>query len=161
MIAVAENALKTHPCLEKVILLEHTPRFDLFEADPTGLKQKLAGFANTTLNNLITNSSMNKKITLGKHSMYPDADHGLSGRYDGEHMFGNQGKEEFTRSFLQIMRDALPTSTPRDSYHSSYHSRCPQALYQEKQQMKAEESKYQNHFLYNIPVRNQFNLLRN
>ena len=48
----AENALKTHPKLRKVVVLEHPPRFDHVEVDPLGLKHQLAKFANMTYNQL-------------------------------------------------------------------------------------------------------------
>ena len=158
IISAAENAIRTQPNLEKVIILQHTQRFDDQKIDPIGLKQNLVEFANKTLNELITSTNTNKRIILGKHNIpltddcidarYRDD---LSGRYDGVHLYGNFGKEEFTNNFIQILKNVLPSiSFSRSSFPTS-HLNCPQVMYQQKQ----------NHFLYNIPVRNRFNLLRN
>ena len=38
MISVAENACKNHPELVKVVIMEHAPRYETHDVDPTGLK---------------------------------------------------------------------------------------------------------------------------
>ena len=89
--SAAHNALSRHPQLKKVVIMEHAPRFDAPDVDPTGLKPKLA---------LLWHSSVMKdRIVIGKHSLdcsgeqisvrYRDD---RSGRYDGVHMYGSQGK---------------------------------------------------------------------
>ena len=49
MLTTANQALLTQPQLQSVVIMEHLPRFDLAIYDPTGLKAKLAKFANSTL----------------------------------------------------------------------------------------------------------------
>jgi hypothetical protein len=105
--AVATNALKTHPNMKNVIIMEHAPRHDVSISDPTQLKSKLAKFANTTLMQLWHSSNMKDRIIIGKHSLdytenmfhaiYKDD---WSGKFDGVHLYGSHGKGVYTRSVL-------------------------------------------------------------
>ena len=67
MFTVANNALKEHKNIEKVILMEHAPRLDLGSNDPTRLKSKLAKFANSSLQQLLNDSTMKERIMIGRH----------------------------------------------------------------------------------------------
>ena len=78
--------------------MEHAPRFDDHGADPTGLKTKLAQYANATFASLLPNSGMENKITLGKHTLDCPADmfnawytDQNTGRHNGVHFHGDHG----------------------------------------------------------------------
>ena len=62
MITAAENALKDHPNLEKVVIVEHATRFDPTQIDHLGIKHELAKFANDTLKHLRFTSSFKNKV---------------------------------------------------------------------------------------------------
>ena len=121
MVTVAENAIRNHPELKKAVVMEHAPRFDENELDPTGLKPNLAKFANFNLANMCQNSAFKDKITLGKHSL--DCDIGMlttryrderTGRYDGVHMNTGEGRKAHTDSVSLILeRTVLPGSMER------------------------------------------------
>ena len=91
----ARNALRNHPKLEKVVILEHAPRFDRADVDPQGMKPQLAKFANSTFDQLWFESPLKDKIIIGKHNLdcpddlflsrYRDD---LTHRYDGVHIRG-------------------------------------------------------------------------
>ena len=174
IITVAESAIRNHPELEKVVIVEHAPRFDLEEVDPTGLKPRLAVFANNTLNKLQHSSEMKDKIVIGKHSldklhsrMYKDE---RTGRYDGLHMYGVNGFFMYTESVLKIIQTnqdeatcVIPPSPPQFSSvipssppQFSYHDNCPQAQYQRRQISKQQSS---NTMVYNVPTNNKFEVL--
>ena len=103
MVTVAQNASNNHPQIKKVILMEHAPRHDTKESDPTGLKQRLVIFANETLKQIIESRNMKGSIVLGKHNlqfqmnqidtMYKDD---WSGHFDGVHLYKRQGKIAYT-----------------------------------------------------------------
>ena len=50
--SVAERSLKEYPNLKNVVIMEHAPRYDTGEVDPTGLKEALAKYANNIFNQL-------------------------------------------------------------------------------------------------------------
>ena len=126
MYSVAQNALIDHPELRKVVLMEHAPRRDTPDVDPTGLKSKLAIFANSSLTQLWHSSAMKDRISIGKHSLdlanertnavYKDD---WTGRYDGVHMYGSCGKETYTKSVSHIIKSALPNPSSRSGQPSS------------------------------------------
>ena len=62
MITLAEDCLKKHKNLQKVVILEHPPRFDSLKEDPISLKTNLAKLANETLHNILNESSHREKI---------------------------------------------------------------------------------------------------
>ena len=95
MFSVATNALRNHPKLKNVTIMEHAPRHDLAAYDPTHLKSNLAKFANSTFNQLWHSSGLRDKIMIGKHSISSEEvvindiyKNEWSGRYDGLHMLG-------------------------------------------------------------------------
>jgi hypothetical protein len=162
MFTAAQNAISRHPKLQKVVIMEHAPRFDVFETDPMGIKPKLAKLANSTFDDMWSRSSMKDKIIIGKHSldrggnniaaMYRDS---WTGKYDGVHMYSSQGKEAYTRSVLNIIKDQMFQSSS-----SSSHFSCPQTQYQESQKTSNQQNQ-QNKNVYTVPVSNQFDILGN
>ena len=165
--SAAQNALTKHPQLKKVVIVEHAPRFDVSDMDPTGLKPKLAIFANSYFAQLWHSSPMKDRIVIGKHSLDCSGEqisaryrNDRSGRYDGVHMYGSQGKTAYTNSVGQIIKSVLRSSQSSSSspLSSSLHSSCPQAQYQKSQKQNTSQ-KYED--IYTVPVSNQFNVLGN
>ena len=165
---VAQNALSKHKTLQKVVIMDHPNRHDVSKVDPTGLKPKLAKFANATLSRLWTSSAMKEKIVLGKHNMdssgesvpaiYRDS---WTGRYDGIHMYGRDGSRAYTMSVINIIQSVLPqTSSPSSSSLFS-HNTCPQARYQKSQSRNTTSGHRSAGPEYSVPVSNKFDLLGN
>ena len=100
---------------------------------------------------------MKGSIVLGKHNMqfqmnqidtmYKDD---WSGRFDGVHLYNRQGKIAYTSSVGQIIKANI--SFHEQDIHS-YHKTCPQTQYKLQNINKKQ--------YYNIPVRNQFEVLGN
>ena len=145
----AQEAIATNKNLKKVVIMEHSPRFD------DHLKSKLAELANTTTSQLWAISPMNNKIFIGRHSLvspgagsthlnrYKDY---KTGMYDGVHLYGRTGVRDYTDSVKSIMMMALSDQHPNiintgvqrgNSGGADDHTRCEQAMYQWRQtQMK-------------------------
>ena len=101
--------------MKKVVLLEHTPRFDKNASDPTSLKKHLSKLANSTLHRLLESSAYQDRIFVGQHNIYqsekthqhydlfvcPNTD-----RYDGIHFYGKHGFEAYTRSVYDVIMNA-------------------------------------------------------
>ena len=138
----------SNPGLKNVVIMEHTPRFDVHEADPTALKPKLAMYANTVLADLHKQSVFQDRIILGKHGL----------DMEGSKM-GACYRDAHNKSVIETMKRMLSSSVARSSFLSSttasnYHTTCPQAQYQKTQRLKMNN-------IYNIPIRNQFEVLGN
>ena len=136
MFTTAQNALTTHPELQKVVITEHAPRSDPKEVDPLGLKTQLAKFANATFNQLWLSCPMKNRIQIGSHRL-----HDVEGSVTG--------------SILHILNSALPVP---NQTRSSYHDNCPQTRYQ-MEQRKTTIKAYTNK--YEVPLSNRFEVLGN
>ena len=134
MITLAENSLKAHPNLKKVVILEHAPRFDPHFLDPHGLKSELAKFANATMKHLCFTSSLRNKVHIGTHAI-------------------NNLARNITEVF-QTNKFVTPEPNKTDK-----HDDCPQAQYQKRQAMKNRHQFPSN--VYPIPVMNKFEVLGN
>ena len=64
LVNIAENALKAGKAIEKVVIIEHHPRFD------DKKKASLAQLANSTLHHLRGLSSVKDKICIGSHTLH-------------------------------------------------------------------------------------------
>ena len=135
--------------------------------DPTGLKPKLAEFANSTFAHLWHSSTMKDNIVIGKHSLDCAEDmvqawfkDDWSGRYDGVHMYGRQGQSAYTQSLLKIFKSVIPTQQFKNLSSTSSHTDCPQTVYQKKSG-KTNPDKQRSKTTYNVPTRNKFNVLGN
>ena len=105
-------------------------------ADPTGLKPKLTKYANETLAKLFLNSPKKDRIVVGRHIL-DCSEHMLnarfkddwSGKHDGVHMYGSDGKRAYIESVMRILKSVLPSS--QNSASSSFsHYDCSQTKYQ-------------------------------
>ena len=117
MFYLAETTLRQNPNLTKVIIMEHPPRFDTPDVDPTSLKPSLARLANATMGSLLLNSALREKIHIGSHSLessgagvaHCDRFQNIkSGKYDGVHYYGEKGCTDYTNSVNTILMMALP-----------------------------------------------------
>ena len=168
MFKVAENAISRHPKLNKVVIMEHAPRHDVARVDPTKLKPKLAQYANSVLTEMLMSSEAKYLIMIGKHSLDISEDmvdavfkDDWTGGFDGVHMYNRRGASLYTNSLVQIFKALLSpheTESNGSSSSPSFHDACPQAQYQERQREKQSQM---NNGRYNIPVKNQFDILGN
>ena len=111
MLKVAESALANHSGLEKVTIMNHGPRYDTQKVDPVSIKQQLASYANRFLLELWLDSPHKNRIFIGSHTLecspniqkdrYTDES---SGRYDGVHLYGPNGKYAYTASVINILQ---------------------------------------------------------
>ena len=111
LLAVAEEAVISHQNLKKVVILNHTPRFD-------NIKNKnLSEKANAILFKLCEKSKLKGKITIGSHNLEDfGIGHTHNGRYgspydssyDGVHYMGPSGSSEYTRSLITAILHELP-----------------------------------------------------
>ena len=117
MFTVAANAIRKHPNLRKVVILEHPPRFDFDkpEADPLCLKPQLAKYANVVFGQLWLDSPCKDKIVIGVHNLFCHEDKfdhlyidERTNRSDGLHFYGRGGGPAFTRSLIQILKNVVP-----------------------------------------------------
>ena len=162
MVSVAENAVLKNPNLEKVVVMEHIPRFDTSEKDPTGLKPNLAKYANQTLGQMCQSSAFKDKITLGKHNLDCDIARLVTryrddrtGQYDGIHMHGKEGLNAHTDSISHILESVLNIPFT--------HTSCAQAKFQKRQNMKSQNqhSHMNNMNMYGVSVSNKYAVLGN
>ena len=147
MFRLAKRSLDQNPNLSKVILMEHPPRFDKLDVDPTCLKPTLARLANSTLGQLWLNSPLKDRIFIGRHSLESYGSghkhearyvNQVSGKSDGVHLYGPKGCEDYTKSVKIILAQAIlknnraKTSTECGTAQPESHSNCPQAKFQRK-----------------------------
>jgi hypothetical protein len=118
MLTTAQNALIQHPQLKNVIVMEHPPRFDTADVDPSSLKPHLAKFANIVFRQMVSNSPMKHKIVLGQHTL--DCDGKIrqarytrtqDRKYDGVHMYGVSGRAAYSKSVAAIVSSVLRLHT--------------------------------------------------
>ena len=149
--------------------MQHAPRYDRADVDPTGLKSELAKFANTMFSQMLHSSPWREKITIGEHSLECSDDlfekmfvNGQSGWYDGIHMHNRQGRNFYTKSLLNIFKHCLPTICKNKApIYSNAHSDSPQANYQ-NMKTKTTKPRYQSsQNIYSVPVNNKFDILGN
>ena len=148
MFKLAEKSLQNNPSLSKVVIMEHPPRFDTPDVDPTSLKPKLARLANSTLGQLWLNSALKDKIHIGRHSLessgagathFKRYENIKTGRYDGVHMYGQTGCKDYTNSLKTILMMAM-TDFGVGTALAGKHNDCEQAEYQRKHQPHVQTS---------------------
>ena len=122
MVEAAEYAIKSGR-VKKVVLLQHAPRYDTPRNDPHGVRPQLSQLANTHLQKARDASDLAEHILVGEHSglecegstrtsrFTSDQTHirnwGVKlGKYDGVHMYSQEGAEALTKSLLAILHTA-------------------------------------------------------
>ena len=157
MFKVAADAIKKHPNIKKVLIMEHTPRFDEPHSDPMSLKPALVKYANSTLNQLWIESPHKSQIIVASHnliwgignkdSIFKDK---RSYKYDAVHMYGPDGASVYTESLLSFLSQVF--SSP-----SSEHKRNSTSA-NSKDHTDRPHGKFQR---FSVPTKNRFNILGN
>ena len=78
-----------------------------------------------------------------------------SGRDDGVHLYGGEGRTAFTKSMLEALQSVLTSSPPPSSYHSNQQERAQRQSRPENTGAQANKSSY------SVPLRNKFDILGN
>ena len=154
MFTTAQIALQTFPNLQKVVIMDHAPRFDPAHVDPLGLKPELARFANATFSQLWFTSPLKEKVSIGSHKLdFVTENIGIhfqntnARRHDGVHMYTLKGKIAFTKSTIKALKNALSVPNQTESKDQTY---------------KKKTTKYQSSSnVFTIPVSNRFENLGN
>ena len=122
MFETANALIDENEDIEKVIILDRTPRFDTKNADPFGLKAKLAEYGNK-LNKVELEKARNKeKIVIGNHNFRCNEDtygNDNERHFDGIHMYGPRGSEGYTRSLISILSRNLNTQPEGVVFHAT------------------------------------------
>ena len=135
MFTTAQNALKGHPYLKKVVIMEHPNRYDVKDVDPIGLKPALAKLANSVFNQLWINSPYKNKINVGNHNLDTSSSDCVlndmfsyvkTGKHDGVHLYGPRGNKSYTKSVLSILLKNIPNQEMQTPPHQKM-SRTPPA----------------------------------
>ena len=152
MVKIAEEALEEHRDLTKVVIMEHSPRFD------NETNSNLAILANSTLSQLWVLSPHKDRIAVGRHSLESPGigsthlgryKNRTTGQYDGVHLYGSTGVRDYTDSIKTILMLALfdgqavhPAVQP---VHADDHTQCEQAQYQWQQMQRRRMQRIQPH----------------
>ena len=140
-----ENALSANPKLEKVVMMNKTPRYDPANVDPLCLKPALAELYNNTMTEQWMSSGQKDKIVIGNHNI--DCVGAIrqsrymvtkTGKYDGIHLFGSSGQKSFTNSVLNILKFSQLTSPKYD-----FHQNCPQTKRQQQTYKQRQQTDHQ------------------
>ena len=110
MFETANIMLDENESIEKVIILDRTPRCDSRRNDPCELKPKLAEYGNQLNKVELEKAKHRNKIVIGKHNFRCDDDiyGNVNDRFfDAIHMNGPNGSEGYTKSLINILRENL------------------------------------------------------
>ena len=165
MFNIAQHALTQNANLKKVIIMEHSPRFD------DNIKSKLAVLANSTMRQLWVISPQKENIYIGLHSLecygggsthlgrYQDH---RTGKYDAVHFYGQTGVKDYTDSVKTIFLMTLPE---QQSSMAEDGAQWQQAGRQNHRQAhNTVQSRYNQHTTRGaqhnspVPTQNRFNL---
>ena len=179
MVEAAEYAIKSGRA-KQVILLHHIPRFDTPKDDPHGVRPQLAELANTHMKKARDSSEYAQHILVGEHTGLEcsgstrterytnDQTHIRSstvrlGKYDGVHMYSQEGAQALTSSLLAIFHRAkmvrrpeqwgLPSSSPSSSSSSSQWRRQGPARGFRSNQARGQFRTSQD---FQVPVNNRY-----
>ena len=139
MFSAAVSALDVQPSLQKVVIMNQTPRYDGAAVDPLSLKPALAQLFNRTLVDLWIDSPLKDKVVIGIHNLecvggikearYRD---NRNRKYDGVHLYGPSGRKAYTISVLDILKsaDILDQTDGQMLSGKSFYSNLVQVQYQ-------------------------------
>ena len=121
MVSAARNIIINNPGIEKVLILDRVPRFDLPSADPNQLKSKLSEYGNKVFRDVLQNCDVKAKISVAFHSLPSQLQQNLYGHpdrlgYDGIHLYGKDGRNHYTRSVCNILQRFL-SKTAREPHN--------------------------------------------
>ena len=178
MVEAAEYAIKSGGA-SKVLLLQHMARYDTPRSDPLGARPQLARLANTHMQKARDNSEYAEHILVGEHSNLEcdgsvrtnrytnDQTHVKNyvvrlGKYDGVHLYSQEGAEALTSSILAIMHRARMVrrpdqwGLPSSSSSSGQWTRQPSARGFRSNHRNQSNGQYRSNQEFNLPVWNRF-----
>ena len=129
MVSAATTIIKNNPGIEKVILLDRTPRFDLKSADPSGLKSRLSIYGNNVFRDELAKTDFKDKIFIAAHSLPSEPYSTVYGDpsvwgFDGIHLYGKDGRKFYTNSLCGILQQVFSRSSR--SFHNHLRPISPQ-----------------------------------
>ena len=181
MVSAARNIILNNPGVEKVLILDRTPRFDLPSADPTNLKSKLSEYGNKVFRDVLENCDVKAKISVASHTLPNQLQQNLYGHpdrrgYDGIHLNGPDGRNHYTRSVCNILQRFL-SKTAREPHHHTIPRNQPEVntkkntpvapLYPTQQaasvviDIDPPTTSDDHQYAYSVPTYNPFNVLGN
>ena len=113
LFSACENGIRSNSNIEKVVIMKQIPRYDRADMDPLSIKQALSQIYNNTLTDLWLKSPLKHKLFVGNHDL--ECTGGIrqsryrnvhTGDFDGIHLFGSSGGKFFTKSTLNILKQA-------------------------------------------------------
>jgi hypothetical protein len=111
---LAEESLKEHEGLEKVIILKRIFRCDTVQDDPSQIRAKLSEFGNRVLEDIWLTKGCPKNIVISHQPLECDGDLRISRygfpstkEYDGIHMRGKMAIQHYTGSVINVLLDNL------------------------------------------------------
>ena len=111
--------------------MKQIPWYDRADIDPRSIKQALSQIYNNTLTDSWLASPLKQKIFVGNHNI--ECSGGIresryrnikTGAFDGIHLFGSSGSKAYTKSVLDILKQAGLVEVDYD------HLKCPQTQFQ-------------------------------
>ena len=131
--SACENALVINPGLKKVIIMKQIPRYDRTDIDPLSIKQALSQIFNSSLTDLWLASPNKNKIFVGNHNLECSGGIRVSryrniqtGAWDRIHLFGSSGMKFYTKSVLNILKQAGLVETDyehKSCFQTNHHSK--------------------------------------
>ena len=123
MITAARNILLTNPGIQKVIILDRTPRFDVATADPFHLKSNLSEYGNRVFREELANSDVKNKVFIASHTLPQQFQQNLYGHpeqynFDGIHFNGSDGANHYTRSLCNILQSFFSSFSREPHNHT-------------------------------------------
>ena len=150
--------------------MKQIPRYDRVDLDPLSVKQALSQIFNGTLTDLWIKSPVKDRIFVGNHTI--ECSGGIresryrniqTGAFDGVHLYGSSGRKAYTRSVLNILKQAGLVSSDFD------HLSCAQTQYQSRQRgfnknkawpwdrnVRNVRNTRVNNMRFEVPVQNRF-----
>jgi hypothetical protein len=153
MFKTAEKALVLYSKSKKVIIMEHPPRYDTKDSDPSSLKPEFARYANNVYQQLWFASSLKNKIVKGQHNLQCSENVRLerfvnkkNKKYDGVHMYSQAGRKAYTESVKTILCANIKSAEPRlRPSPTNDHKNCHQTKYRKTRKSQLSTK-------YSVPV---------
>ena len=102
--------MKENPSVEKVVIVDAVQRCDPAVNDPFGMKPQLAKYSNEVQREILARSELKDKIHIENHTVTCNEStfgSSESKHFDGIHLYGSRGREEFTASLVKILSNVL------------------------------------------------------
>ena len=161
---IAEKSLENHN-LERVILMKRVFRCDI--DDPNGLRHKLSEYGNRVLDDIWLDKGCPKNIILGQQHLEGNPEQiiqrfgdPLESNFDGVNLRGKLAVQHYTRSFLNVLLDNLPSTKVPDHMLFQPSSHYKQRSYASVTKPMVPQPGVEGNN-YSIPVSNRYSILGN